>query len=399
MAMTRGAALAAVSLFALASAQTLSSTAQAQQSQSQPSPAAPAMQMDSSALQGASRMNDSGTMKRADNDMGRVIAKLQELGAKPLGTQSVEETRKGPTPADAVKALLKDEGKDPDALLAQMKVAKQDITYSGPSGDLPARVYKPEGAQGALPVVVFYHGGGWVIADINTYEASAMALAKKANVVVVSVEYRHAPEHKFPAAHEDAIAAYSWVLKNAQSFGGDPTRVAVAGESAGGNLAANVAIAARDGKFQQPAHMLLIYPVAGTDMTTASYKENENAIPLSKQAMEWFAKNTVQSEADLKDPRLNLIQANLKDLPDATVITAEIDPLMTEGKTLSEKLKAAGSKVTYQNFEGATHEFFGMTPAVADADKAQDLAARELREAFSAKTTGSTTTRSGEKKQ
>ena len=248
-------------------------------------------------------------------------------------------------------------------------------------------------------MVVFYHGGRWVIADINTYEASAMALAKKANAIVVSVEYRHAPEHKFPAAHEDAIAAYSWVITNAQSFGGDPTRVAVAGESAGGNLAANVAIAAREGKFQQPAHMLLIYPVAGTDMTTASYKENANAIPLSKQAMEWFANNTVRSEADLKDLRLNLVQANLKDLPDATVITAEIDPLMSEGKALAEKLKAAGSKVTYQNFEGATHEFFGMAPAVGDADKAQDLAARELKEAFSVKATGSTGTRSGETKK
>jgi acetyl esterase len=399
VAKTRGAALAAVSLLTLAGVQVLSLTAQAQQSQPQSSPAAPAMQMDSSALQGAAKMDDSGTMKRADKDMGRVIAKLQELGAKPLGTQSVEETRKGPTPADAVKALLKDEGKDPDALMAQMKVGKQDATYSGPAGDMPARVYKPEGAQGALPIVVFYHGGGWVIADINTYEASAMALAKKANTIVVSVEYRHAPEHKFPAAHEDAIAAYSWVLKNAQSFGGDPTRVAVAGESAGGNLAANVAIAAREGKFQQPAHMLLIYPVAGTEMTTTSYKENANAIPLSKQAMEWFAKNTVQSEADLNDPRLNLVQANLKDLPDATVITAEIDPLMSEGKTLAEKLKAAGSKVTYQNFEGVTHEFFGMAPAVADAGKAQDLAARELKEAFSVKATGSTSTRPGEKKQ
>jgi acetyl esterase/lipase len=329
-------------------------------------------------------------MKRADKDMARVLAKLQELGAKPLGTQSVEDTRKGPTPADAVKALLKDEGKDPDALMAQMKVEKQDITYSGPTGEQPARVYKPEGARGPLPIVVFYHGGGWVIADLDTYEASAMALAKKANAAVVSVEYRHAPEHKFPAAHEDAIAAYSWVLKNAQSFGGDPTRVAVAGESAGGNLAANVAIAAREGKFQQPAHMLLIYPVAGTDMTTASYKENANAIPLSKQAMEWFAKNTVQSEQDLKDPRLNLVEANLKDLPDATVITAEIDPLLSEGKALADKLKAAGSKVTYQSFDGAAHEFFGMASVVADAEKAQDLAARELKEAFSVKATGST---------
>jgi len=396
---TQRAALAAIFLLALASSPALTPAALAQQSPAPSSPAAPAMQMDNTALQAATKMDDSGTMKRADKDMGRVIAKLLELGAKPLGTQSVEETRKGPTPADAVKAVLKDEGKDPDALMAQMKVTKQDITYSSPTGDLPARVYKPEGAQGSLPVVVFYHGGGWVIADINTYEASAMALAKKANAIVVSVEYRHAPEHKFPAAHEDAIAAYSWVITNAGSFGGDPARVAVAGESAGGNLAANVAIAAREGKFQQPAHMLLIYPVAGTDMTTASYKENANAIPLSKQAMEWFAKNTVRSEADLKDLRLNLVQANLKDLPDATVITAEIDPLMSEGKTLAEKLKAAGSKVTYQNFEGAAHEFFGMAPAVADADKAQDLAARELKEAFSVKATGSTGTRSGETKK
>jgi acetyl esterase/lipase len=393
MTSTRHVALATLSLCALAAA--LAPMALAQ---SQPSPAAPAMQMDNTAMQGASKMDDSGTMKRADKDMASVLAKLQELGAKPLGTQSVEDTRKGPTPADAVKALLKDQGKDPDALMAQMKVEKQDITYSGPTGEQPARVYKPEGARGPLPVVVFYHGGGWVIADLDTYEASAMALAKKANAAVVSVEYRHAPEHKFPAAHEDAIAAYSWVLKNAQSFGGDPTRIAVAGESAGGNLAANVAIAAREGKFQQPAHMLLIYPVAGTDMTTASYKENQNAIPLSKQAMEWFAKNTVQTEQDLKDPRLNLVEANLKDLPDATVITAEIDPLMSEGKTLADKLKAAGSKVTYQSFDGAAHEFFGMAPVVADAEKAQDLAARELKEAFSVKATGSTGKASDQKK-
>ena len=128
MATTRGAALAAISLLALASSPALTSSALAQQSPAQSSPAAPAMQMDNTALQGAARMDDSGTMKRADKDMGRVIAKLQELGAKPLGTQSVEETRKGPTPADAVKAVLKDEGKDPDALMAQMKVTKQDIT-------------------------------------------------------------------------------------------------------------------------------------------------------------------------------------------------------------------------------------------------------------------------------
>jgi acetyl esterase len=385
-----GRALATISLLTLA---TVVSPTLAQQNPSQPAPTqAPAMKMDNTGLQQPAKTDDSGTVKRADKDMRRVLDALHKLDPKPIETLSAEEARKQPSPADAVKALLREEGKDPVALMAEMKVQKKDIIYSGPSGDMPARLYTPEERQGQpLPIIVFYHGGGWVIADLDTYEASAMALAKKANAIVVSVEYRHAPEHKFPAAHDDAIAAYSWALKNAQSFGGDPTRVAVAGESAGGNLAINVAIAARDGRFQKPAHMLLIYPVAGMDMTTASYKENANAKPLSKAMMAWFAKNTVQTEQDLKDPRLNIVgAANLRDLPDATVITAEIDPLMSEGKMLSDKLKQAGSGVKYQNYSGVTHEFFGMDAVVRDADRAQDLAAREFRDAFSVKATGST---------
>ena len=147
-----------------------------------------------------------------------------------------------------------------------------------------------------MPVIVYYHGGGWVIATIDSYEASAMALAKKSKAIVASVEYRHAPENKFPAAHEDAFAAYKWVLANAGQFGGDPARVAVAGESAGGNLAANVAIMARDGNVQKPVHMLLVYPVAGTDMNTPSYILNQNAMPLSKGAMGWFV-DKVSGEA------------------------------------------------------------------------------------------------------
>jgi len=323
-----------------------------------------------------------------------VLQKLQELGAKPIGTGSVEETRKGPTPADAVKALLKDQGKDPDKLMAEMGVSKRDITYQGPAGDLPARVYTPSGTapQGGWPIVVYFHGGGWVIADLDTYEASAMALAKQANAIVVSAEYRHAPEHKFPAAHEDAITAYSWVLRNAQSFNGDPTRVALAGESAGGNLAINVAIAARQGSFQKPAHMLLIYPVAGTDLNTPSYKENANAIPLSRQGMEWFVRNATNGASDLQDPRLDVVgKADLKGLPSATVITAEIDPLRSEGKALADKLKSAGVEVTYRDYDGVAHEFFGMAPVVDDAEKAQAFAAKELKEALAKPSaTGST---------
>ncbi|HKH95361.1 MAG TPA: alpha/beta hydrolase [Beijerinckiaceae bacterium] len=343
--------------------------------------------------------DDSGTMQRADKDMKRVLAKLQELGAKPIGTQSVEVTRKGPTPADAVKAVLKDEGRDPAALMAQMKVAKKDMTYPTGGGSQTVRIYTPEDAgEWPLPVIVYYHGGGWVIADLDTYESSAMALAHKAKAIVASVEYRHAPENKFPAAHEDAFAAYRWVLENAGQFRGDAKRVAVAGESAGGNLALNVAIAARDQKVQEPVHMLLVYPVAGTDTDTRSYQKNTHAMPLSKQAMEWFVQNTVSRPEDKQDPRLDLVgQANLKDLPPATVIAAEIDPLMSEGKTLSDKLKQAGGDSSYHAYEGVTHEFFGMDAVVADAKKAQDVAAKDLREAFSSKATGST--RSGAAKQ
>jgi len=343
--------------------------------------------------------DDSGTMQRADKDMKRVLAKLQELGAKPIGTQSVEATRKGPTPADAVKAVLKDEGRDPAALMAEMKVAKKDMTYPTGGGSQTVRIYTPADAgEGPLPVIVYYHGGGWVIADLDTYESSAMALAHKAKAIVASVEYRHAPENKFPAAHEDAFAAYRWVLENAGQFRGDAKRVAVAGASAGGNLALNVAIAARDQKVQEPVHMLLVYPVAGTDTDTLSYQKNTNAMPLSKPAMEWFVQNTVSRPEDKQDPRLDLVgRANLKDLPPATVIAAEIDPLMSEGKALSDKLKQAGGHTSYHAYEGVTHEFFGMDAVLADAKKAQDVAAKDLREAFSNRATGST--RSGPAKQ
>lgn len=332
--------------------------------------------------------DDSGTMQRADKDMKRVLQKLLQLGAKPIGTQSVAQTRQGPTPADAVKAVLKDEGKDPAGLMAQMKVKKQDMSYPTAGGSQPIRIYTPEDAgAGPLPVIVYYHGGGWVIADIDTYESSAMALAKKAKAIVASVEYRHAPENKFPAAHDDAFAAYQWVLKNAGQFGGDPSRVALAGESAGGNLATNVAITARDQKVQAPLYMLLVYPVAGTNMDTPSYQENSNAVPLSKLAMEWFVKNTIRNEEDLQDPRLDLVgKANLKGLPPTTVITAEIDPLMSEGKMLADKLKEAGVKTSYHHHEGVAHEFFGMDAVVADAASAQDMAAKQLRDAFAPNT-------------
>lgn len=332
----------------------------------------------------------SNTLQRANPEMRRVIEKLMQLGAKPLGTQSVEATRKGPTPADAVKALLRDAGKDPAALMKTTGVKIQNLTYPTADTTQAIRIYTPAEvtAGKTLPVIVYIHGGGWVIADLDTYESSAVALAKRTGAIIASVEYRHAPENRFPAAHDDTVAAYKWVLQNAATFGADPKRVAIAGESAGGNMAIDVAIAARDQHLQMPLYMVLVYPVAGTDMTTPSYKENEHAVPLSKPAMDWFVKNTIQSSADLKDPRLDVIgHANLRGLPPATIINAGIDPLASDGLLLAEKLTAAGVKTTRYMYPEVTHEFFGMDAVVPDAATAQDVAARDLRMAFGASPT------------
>ena len=342
--------------------------------------------------------DDSGTMQRADKeDMALVLKKLMELGAKPVEQLTVEQARKQPTPADAVMAVLKDQGKDPMALMAAMKVAKKDMTYPTAGGTQPIRIYTPEGASGALPVIVYIHGGGWVIADIDTYEASAMALAKKANAIVASVEYRKGPENKFPAAHDDAFAAYKWVLENAKSWNGDTSRVAIAGESAGGNMAVTTSIMARDQKVQLPVHMLLVYPVAGTDLDTPSYKKNEKALPLSKAGIEWFVDKYLGKPEDMKSPLLNLYsQADLKGLPPATIINAEIDPLLSDGELLAGALKKAGVEVNRQVQAGVVHEFFGMDAVLDDAQRAQELAVRELKQAFSSAKSTSSTSPAGE---
>lgn len=332
---------------------------------------------------------DSGTMERANAEMREVLKKLDELGPKPLGSVSPEEARKQPSPADAVAALLKSQGKDPEKMKKEMGVTAQDLTYPGASGDLiAARIYKPDGvASGALPLILYIHGGGWVIADLDTYDASPRSLAKKANAIVVSVHYRQAPEHKFPASHDDTFASYKWALANAKSWGADVKRMAIVGESAGGNMAITTAMVARDQKLQMPLHIVAVYPVAGTDLNTPSYQKNENAKPLGKKGMAWFFKHEAASDADLKDPRLNLVDsAELKGLPSVTIITDDIDPLMSEGNMLAKKLKSAGVKVKFKNYDGVTHEFFGMAAVIKEADDAQNFAVRELKHAFGDKT-------------
>ena len=320
---------------------------------------------------------------KPDTDMKAVLDAQAALGPKPIETLTPEEARKQPSPADGVKAILKDKGKDP---AASDGVATNDVTFDGADGSsLPARIYKPEGtgADATLPVIVYYHGGGWVIADLDTYDAAPRALAKQVNAVVISAHYRQAPEHKFPAAHDDAYAAYQWALKHAGEFGGDAKRIALVGESAGGNLAINTAIKARDAGIQKPLYEVLVYPVAGVDMSTPSYKQNENAKPLNKAMMGWFVKQTISSESDKLDPRIDLNgKAKLNGLPPTTIITADIDPLRSDGETLATKLKNAGVTVHAKNYTGVTHEFFGMGAVVGKAKEAQALAAADLKKAL-----------------
>ncbi len=233
-----------------------------------------------------------------------------------------------------------------------------------------------------LPVLVYYHGGGWVIADVNTYDAAPRLLSKQLNAIVVSVEYRHAPEAKFPAQHEDAAAAYRWVASNAGSWGGDPSRLALAGESAGGNLAVATAIYARDNGLPTPRHVLSVYPIANSSKTLPSRMDSANAKPLNTAMLGWFGHYYAKSVADMQDPRINLVAANLRGLPPVTIVNAQIDPLRSDGETLAEALRTAGVRVEQRTFPGVTHEFFGMGAIVRGAYDANQYAVERLKTAL-----------------
>ncbi|BDI28612.1 hypothetical protein CCAX7_006630 [Capsulimonas corticalis] len=317
---------------------------------------------------------------KPDPQMKQVLDSLASLHPKPIETLTPAQARKQPGPPDAVKALLKKQGKS----TAPEHVAKvENRTVPGPAGPIPVRVYTPEGS-GPFPVLVYFHGGGWVIAGVQAYDSTPRALANLAKCVVVSVGYRMAPEHRFPAAHMDSYAATQYIMNHTAEFGGDPKHVAVGGESAGGNLAASVSIMARDKKGKMPVYQMLVYPVSNYGFDTPSYIENAKAKPLNKPMMKWFFKYTVSSPKDASNPYLSINrEKNLHGLPPATVITDQIDPLRSEGKTYADHLKAAGVPVQYRNYDGVTHEFFGMGAVLDKAKAANAFAADGLKSAFS----------------
>ena len=327
---------------------------------------------------------------KPDADMAKVLSTLAGLEPKPIESLEPSDARKQPTPADAVAKIIKDEKLKADPH-AGLKVSNSRFADMG---NLRLRYYTPENANkdSNLPVVVYFRGGGWVIASLDVYDASPAAIARKANAIVVSVDYPMAPESKFPAAHDEAIDAYKYVAKNAKGWGGDPSKIAIVGESAGGNLAVNTAIAARDQNLAKPVAIVAVYPVAATTLDTPSKKEHAAAKPLNTPMLSWFFKHVLPNDNAKQDPRLNLVEAKLQDLPPTTIILADIDPLKSDGDMLAEKMKAAGVDVTHKLYTGVTHEFFGMDAVVAKAKEAQDFAVAQLKKGWSgAGTVGSGT--------
>lgn len=307
-----------------------------------------------------------------------VIEKFMSYDVPPLPTLTAEEARQQPSIADAYLDVIEEY----NLPVPNMNVDTMGVSIPVDGGQIHGRIYTPNTGKESYPVIVYYHGGGWVIAGIDTYDASIRALANKADAIVVAAAYRQAPEYTFPTAHNDAYAAYQWTLENSQSFNGDSERVAVVGESAGGNLAAAVSLMARNNNEQLPVHQALVYPIANHDFTTPSYLEYQDALPLNSPLMQWFFDKYLNNPAEGEDPLISLVDADLSGLPSTTIIGAEIDPLQSEGQQLAQNLIAAGVETTYELYIGVTHEFFGMAAVVPKADEAQDLVAAELREAF-----------------
>lgn len=255
----------------------------------------------------------------------------------------------------------------------------------GPAGAVPLRFYRPEGLPAEAPVLVYFHGGGWTIGDLDTHDVLCRELAIGAHCALVAVDYRLGPEHRFPAAVDDALAATRWVQSQAGALGIDPARLALGGDSAGGNLAAVVALALRDeaGAAPAPCLQLLIYPATDMRCGAPSHRHNGEGYLLTRDTIAYFRGHYIADPAQWADWRASpLLHADLSRLPPALVITAGFDPLRDEGRAYADALSAAGTAAQYICFERQIHGFITMGRVIPEARTAVDLCTAALRRAF-----------------
>jgi acetyl esterase len=298
-----------------------------------------------------------------DPDAAVVFKAFQEAGRPPYETVSPVEARelylKGRVVTNPEPPELK---------------SVAPLTIPSPAGPIPARLYTPKTlrtAGGLSPCLVFFHGGGWVIGNLDSHDVVCRKLADEGQLIVISVGYRLAPEHKFPAAVDDAIAAAKWIAANARQLGIDSSRLMVGGDSAGGNLAAVVAISARDGNGPKIAGQVLIYPAIDFALTHPSHSEPETSLLLTHSVIRWFRDHYLNGAADVHDWRASPARAKtLIGLPPAYVLTAGADPLRDEGDEYASRLKQAGVAVTYRSFPGQFHGFFTMGKLLQQANVA-----------------------------
>lgn len=258
----------------------------------------------------------------------------------------------------------------------------ENRTIPGPGGDIPIRVYRPSDAP-SLPVVVYLHGGGWVLGSIGDYDSILRPVANRVDAIVVSVEYRLAPDHKFPAALDDAWAATTWVVAHAAEMGGDARRVAVMGDSSGGDLAAVIALMARDEGEPDLALQVLLYPVVDEEFTSPSMIENASGYLLETERMRWFFRQYLTDAADGDDWRVSPLRAaDLAGVAPALVVTAEYDPLRDQGNAYSARLRDAGVAVEHTEYPGVFHGFFGLQQILEPAEQLFEQVVAALRRAF-----------------
>lgn len=298
-----------------------------------------------------------------DPQAQELLDQMAKLGVPPMHTLPVEQVRKN------MAAIYRGDPEEVKSI--------EDRRIPGPAGEIPIRIYTPEGTP-PRPLVVFFHGGGWAIGDLDSHDVLCRQIANGAGAVVVAVDYRLAPEHKYPAAAEDSYAATVWAVENAAAIGADPNRVAVVGDSAGGNLAAVVSLMARDRGGPRLRYQVLAYPVTDYSFESTSYRENAEGYFLSRDSMVWFWDLYLPDQAAGADPLASPLRAkDLSGLPPALVLTAEYDPLCSEGDAYADRLREAGVPVEHRRYEGLIHGF--LTRPQLDRGVA---AVREMNEAL-----------------